>query len=377
MIKSVVDLNLSPFAQKLFTYMYYGWLPHQVTYDDLEVPDLSVSHRTARRAVKELREHNLISSKRVAQDSARVLVWELNDDTIENLSTNDTQSGFIPNERVENTDPGQNCPQLVVHQEPQHQATLADAISSIPGISLGAEGSEMTGPPCTSILLRSRRYTSTYNNNNNNNKYKINSKNVRARVAKSVPDSRKTYTPEEEAEFDAAFRMAQAYEIKLREYTKNPYLKYLKGLFTEDRRSYQSFLRAAKLAEELGMEPKQFIEAQFYHFHEWFGREPSPHNLSGGKGEKNARWRALAYRDEVGLNHKDRLERVVSIGSVEKTTRKQRADHSAVLLQDLLSTGMTEEEIFLEYAQPGMNNFSQGWLNKQPTYRRLFGGKHG
>ena len=399
MIKSVVDMHLSPFGRKLYTYMYYGWLPHQCTYEDvLERKDLECSYRTVRRAVVELRKAGLVESKIMAHDSQRVLYWWLDDAAILKLSNNDIKKGFIPNNSKyqtkarqsrpvpENTGAGHPCPSRVSGQkrpivaeisEPENSATLADAISVIPGVDIGLKETEVSGLPCTSILLRSRSSTSTTNSINYiNNKLP---KNARARVATHVPeprsDRRKIYTPEEEAEFESALKLAQAYESKLKEYTKNPHLKYLKGVFSDQRRSYKSFLRAAKLAEELEMPPKQFIEAQFYYFHEWFTKEPAPHNLSGGKGEKNARWRAKNYRDDSGRDHEDRLDRVVSTGTVVKTTQKQRDSHSEKLLKDLLASGMTEEEVFREYAQPGMNNFSQRWLIKQPAWKRLYGGK--
>lgn len=175
----------------------------------------------------------------------------------------------------------------------------------------------------------------------------------------------------EEQEFEKSCGMAHAYEKKLKEYHRSPHLKFLNA-FSVNYRGYQSFLKAAKQAEALDMPYAQFIEAQFYYFHRWFSRAPSPYEICGGKGKMPAKSRAMGYLREQ-KDSRNIHERVTREGRVEKKklVKSEVIAYNLKLLKGMMSDGSTEKACLLEFAQPSMNFFDPVFLKQNETYRRL------
>ena len=176
---------------------------------------------------------------------------------------------------------------------------------------------------------------------------------------------------QEEQEFEKAYDMARAYEAKLREYHRAPHLKFIKS-FSAKYRGYQSFLKAAKQADALDMPYAQFVEAQFFYFHKWFRKAPSPYEICGGKGKMPAKSRAISYlREELDIRNIQ--ERVTREGRVEKKrlVKSEVLAYNQKLLENMMSDGSTEEECLLEFAQKNMHFFDSVFLKQSKLYRKL------
>lgn len=170
--------------------------------------------------------------------------------------------------------------------------------------------------------------------------------------------------------FDPALGMAYAYESVLGEYSHNPALRYLKGGKLDPANpTTKCFGQAAIIADHLNADYEDYVWAQFYWMHTWFGRECADHELRGRKGQIPAAERYMTYMDLVAKGEISR--KVYALPVVESRTPIVNLDRINEKRLDRLMRvwKLTEEEVYLRFAADGV--FDHPWLLKRPAYRSL------
>ncbi len=161
--------------------------------------------------------------------------------------------------------------------------------------------------------------------------------------------------------------MAYAYEEHLGHYRHKPTLKYIKGKITPEHKNFDTWKRAALIADQVGVSYAVYIEAQFYWFDQWFNRPPKPWELSGLKSKFPAPERVRAFL---------KLSNPVKVQSVSQRSARIEPKHLdkinlARLAEVCRVWGLSEEEAMMRFARPGAGYFDIPWLRKHPVYKRL------
>ena len=160
--------------------------------------------------------------------------------------------------------------------------------------------------------------------------------------------------------------LAYAYEACLSRY-HHRMISYIKDGKLK-RGSGGHFSSAAKLAQELNADPNEFIEAQFYFMHKWYGKAPSTQQLKtkGGKWSADKRyvkWKLLQESGElmdftspVMPSVNPELEDILEINQsrLEKLMRQWN---------------LTERECLLTFVPQHM--FDEVWLSRNNTYKDI------
>lgn len=169
---------------------------------------------------------------------------------------------------------------------------------------------------------------------------------------------------------DPALLMAYAFEEALADYHYRPTMKFIKNRALDPtKKSTQYFTQAAKLATAVCADFGDFVRAQFYWFHIWFGRDCRTHELRSKKGTFSAVER---YRQYMRLREEGKAPPKVtatSIGLVETTD--QEVDKINEIRLERLSElwELDAEHILLAFAPEGI--FDDSWLQKNEVFQRL------
>ena len=174
-------------------------------------------------------------------------------------------------------------------------------------------------------------------------------------------------------EFFLAEGMAIAYERKLREYSGNSHVRYLKeGRLEKNSTNYQAFVRSSKLCQEVGCTQKEFVEAQFYWFHEWFRRGARPYELCAMNNNFNSIKRAKTYLEIKRKKGLTARNEVVRNGMTVKVPVSTYVRYGEKLMEDLIRLHkISEEEILRKFGRPDLGYFDLRYLETNPTWIQL------
>jgi len=199
------------------------------------------------------------------------------------------------------------------------------------------------------------------------------SRDRRSRGRRRVKVSPKLSVPERE--WDEVMEFASLLSAKYNRYCQNSHKTYSFHLSLKpDTRSYGMLKRAINEMKSLDVEPEVYIEAQFYWFDKWFGREPKFWELSGGAGKMPAKKRVTVYQaiqEEMDGELASIIGENSTLISTNALTQGEILKYNQRLLKRMMSDGSTKEGCFLEFAQDGMGLFDSVYLRQSKTYRRL------
>jgi len=169
---------------------------------------------------------------------------------------------------------------------------------------------------------------------------------------------------------DPALLMAYAFEEALANYHYRPTMKFIKNRSLDPaKKSTQFFSQAARLATAVCADFGDFVRAQFYWFHMWFGRDCRTHELRSKKGTFSAVER---YRQYMRLLEEGKVPSKVtatSIGLV-KTTDQEVDKINEIRLERLSELWeLDTEHTLLAFAPEGI--FDDSWLQKNEVFQRL------
>lgn len=169
-----------------------------------------------------------------------------------------------------------------------------------------------------------------------------------------------------EGKVSPALGMAYAYEEAFGEYVHRPGLKFIKnGRLDPENVTSSFFAQAARLADSVKADYDEFVRAQFYWIHKWFGRPCRPHELRGKGGKFPAvnRWRE--YRklgNMASVSSSVTYTATVSEEELDKIN-KGRLEH----LMELW--GLDEDQCLIAFVPEGI--FDEQWLLGNSSYQRL------
>ena len=172
--------------------------------------------------------------------------------------------------------------------------------------------------------------------------------------------------PTKKAPQEPAQVMAYAYEQVLGEYSLRPALKFIKT-WNPDHINSKYFRKAAEIADEIGADYEQFVWAQFYFMHKWFGRETKPYELRSTKGQLSACERHADYKKMLEAGEID-AKVYASTMPVSRTDLKKIAEHNEKRLKRIMGKWNVDEEEAIRKFHP---IFDLQWLKKNTIYRRL------
>jgi hypothetical protein len=165
--------------------------------------------------------------------------------------------------------------------------------------------------------------------------------------------------------------LAYAYEAALGAYLHKPTLKVFKNGVSPAHRGYEGLKRAALLADQAGVSYETYVQAQFYWFDKWFRRAPRIYELSGLKGSFPAPERLRKY---MLLMNRGSVPTKLIVGYAQRCkVDLQELDkiNAAKLTQLMNAWGLSETEVLLKFARPGIEYFDLQWLKRHPTYQKL------
>lgn len=172
-----------------------------------------------------------------------------------------------------------------------------------------------------------------------------------------------------------AYAIALAYEEQLCHYTAKPYLRVIKGIPKTSDKGFNTWLRAALQADELGVSYAFYVKAQFYWFDKWFSKAPKPHELASYKTKINAKERVRLYEVEVSKGQTNPKRKILSkVRTSPSISRSIRFSYSERTLSTLMKNyGATEEDIFRTFAKGAQASvyFDKAWLKQNETYLKL------
>lgn len=180
---------------------------------------------------------------------------------------------------------------------------------------------------------------------------------------------------QDQGEVAKAQAVALAYEKLLGLYKHNPTLKYLKCQVGPEQPAYGIWLRAAKLADEIGLDYVTFVKAQFYFMDQWYSRAPKPQEVASYKGEYSAQKRAETFVREIrdgGISPKKVIcGRVRPKPNISQQAKFHQCE--VQLKKFMQNLHATEEEVLLRFAtkESARNYFDLSWLAQNETYQRL------
>ena len=183
-----------------------------------------------------------------------------------------------------------------------------------------------------------------------------------------------------------AYGLAVAYERALATYTNQPGLRYLKGRVAPGEPNWGNWLRAAQVADDMGVDYDTFVRAQFWAFDRWYSRAPKPQELGSTRSEQNAGERVRQFFEAAERGEVDVERRIVGLqrSVIDTTTARGRRkanisvprDQRFAYAQRQLHTLMrnydcSEEQILRTFCTKPGAYFDREWLQENPTYRRL------
>jgi len=173
------------------------------------------------------------------------------------------------------------------------------------------------------------------------------------------------------------FQMAQAYESKLREYLKkSPHWKYFKGAIDADHRSFAGYVKAANLANKVGVTAELYMEAQFFYFDQWFTRAPKSWELSGMNGKFPSDKRVAEFIQLKGLAQgampKFKTVTPIAGGAPKKVSKRGRyLAEEAQLQLYMKKQKASEAEVLERCGDPNMGMFCIEFLRSRPVWCKL------
>jgi hypothetical protein len=383
MSKPVFDLKLPPeafthalgsSALVIFAGMFNGCIPlPALTKDVIKFLGGSDQKQTAVRGLKSLHKAKLVKSRKVRKNGVRRTQFNLSIAHQDRAHVNKHSSRFL-----KGADSVVSLQELLRGRRNSKRVKISRARARTSESFHELRSSEWEEEDYTKSRTKEDQKEEKESNKEKEENSRTRKRALRRNTARErIKASRKRTTKvvfkesaDTKADFDLAWDMAEAYEDKLAEYTKNPFLKYFRKPFGEEHRTYQYFLAAALEAKELKVKPEVWLEAQFYWIDRWLGRAPHTYELRGGRGKMPAMTRCRAYCAFDGL---DNLQRTVDKISKKKirVTKAEIIKYNEKLLEDMMSDGSSETDCLLEFAQEGMNVFDYVFLKQCPTYKRL------
>lgn len=179
-----------------------------------------------------------------------------------------------------------------------------------------------------------------------------------------------------------AQEMAGAYDVKLREYRRSGRTRYLKnGKLDPKSRNYHNFVNASVIADDIGMNYFEYVEAQAYYFNKWFNEMPAPWHLCGVNSKFNARdraakWRKKFGREEVSVEKSKEVTEdktdVVAAGDGRYIPASTFISHGQRLLDQMMVThGVSEKEVLVLFGGVTQGFFDYRFLQQNKTWKRL------
>lgn len=190
----------------------------------------------------------------------------------------------------------------------------------------------------------------------------------------------------DETDTAKAYGVAVAYEELLGVYVCKPTLRYLKGRVAAGQPNFANWVRAAEVADELGMDYVTFVRAQFWAFDAWYHRAPKPQELGSRTSAQSSAERARQFLDAVASGIVSASANILGKQReiVDTTTARGRAavkvpqstkfQHSEHQLRTLMKNFEADEEQVLRTFAKGATAsvyFDRGWLQQNSTYQRL------
>jgi len=172
------------------------------------------------------------------------------------------------------------------------------------------------------------------------------------------------------------YAMSQTYNVHLRWYRNSWKVPNSTVLLSPGNQQYTCFLRAAELADELGVSCETFVRAQFFWFDRWFLREPRIWELIGVTPSRfNAIERVRAYQAEIAAGAVDPEAPIVGqTRAAPEVSLAVRYAFSERTLKRLMTVHQkSEEEILRIFAKGDQAQayFDTKWLRQNKTYQRL------
>lgn len=160
--------------------------------------------------------------------------------------------------------------------------------------------------------------------------------------------------------------MAYAYEEAFGNYVHRPGLRFIKnGRLDPENVTSTYFEQAAKMADSIGADYDEYVKAQFYWIHRWFGRPCKPHELRGRGGKFPAirRWREFKKLED-GPDVSSSVTHIASISKEElDKINKDRLEQLMKLW------GMDVAECLITFVPEGI--FDEQWLSSNSCYQKL------
>jgi hypothetical protein len=170
---------------------------------------------------------------------------------------------------------------------------------------------------------------------------------------------------------DPPHRMALEYERQLADYWWKPDLQFLSGPINTPR-MLTSWARAARAADELGVDYVDYVRAIFWWKDLHWRARPRLSDLAARRAPE--RVRDYFERVEAGEIDPDKPVRAIAV-PVPRMTRRERYDCSERLMNQLVRTWGTEEIVLLQFAatqRVAGQFFDLEWLVQVPTWQRLY-----
>jgi hypothetical protein len=169
-------------------------------------------------------------------------------------------------------------------------------------------------------------------------------------------------TPKE----DPARSMAYAYEEVLGLYIHKPALNFIKKWDPHHRNS-NYFRLAAERADSVGADHTEFVWAQFYFMHTWYGREARPHELRSKaaieRWENYTQLKADGTISGEGKVYSSALPtKKMSWNTIDKINNGR-------LVKLMRVWNLSAEEVIINFADTEV--FDEKWLKKNPIYLQL------
>ena len=161
---------------------------------------------------------------------------------------------------------------------------------------------------------------------------------------------------------DPARAMAYAYEEVLGRYSHRPTLNFIKS-WDPDHRNSSYFRIAASHADQLGADYEEFVWAQFYFIHTWYGRATKPHELRSKTSiERYGDFKKLVADGTTS-------GRVFSSVIPSKGLDKDQIDkiNQGRLVKLMRVWELPAEEVFIKFE----DIFDTKWLKRNALYKQL------
>lgn len=166
--------------------------------------------------------------------------------------------------------------------------------------------------------------------------------------------------------------MSMAYENAYSTYKNKIEYCNTKGLIERSSPLYGIFSRAARFADDLGVDYSTYMRAMFYCSDKYGNRAPTPQECASFRSKRTAKDRVREYL----LDHRKKEQKPI-VGPVREAkpvSQAVRWQYSRQQMKTFMKNyGMSEEDVLREFAR-GRNAeqlFDKSWLAQNETYLRL------